>query len=108
MSSATLSSKFQISVPKEVRDVLQLKPGQKIVFLRVGGSVRLMPQPTITELMGIARGADTGNYRDRERDSRRESVLPKLKVAVLPKREADQKPKTKRLVGRLAKRANEA
>lgn len=66
MPSATLSSKFQISVPKEIRDALQLKPGQKLVFLNTGSAIKLIPQPAIAELFGIAKGADTSNYRDRD------------------------------------------
>ena len=70
MSVATLSSKFQISIPKEVRDAMQLTAGQKVVFLRVGNSTRLVPQRPLSELVGIARGTDTSGYRDR--DTRRE------------------------------------
>lgn len=66
MSAATLSSKFQISVPKDIRDALQLKPGQKLVFLNTGSAIKLVPQPQIAELFGLAKGADTGNYRDRD------------------------------------------
>jgi AbrB family looped-hinge helix DNA binding protein len=66
MSSATLSSKFQISIPKDVREALGLKPGQKLAFINTGTSIRLVPQPAILDLVGIARGANTGNVRDRE------------------------------------------
>jgi AbrB family looped-hinge helix DNA binding protein len=65
MSVATLSSKFQISVPKDIREALQLKPGQKLVFLNTGTSIKLVPQPAVAELFGIAQGADTSHYRDR-------------------------------------------
>ena len=65
MSVATLSCKFQISVPKDIREALQLKPGQKLVFLNTGSSIKLLPQQPMTELFGIARGADTDHYRDR-------------------------------------------
>ena len=66
MSTATLSSKFQISVPKEVRDALGLKPGQKLAFINTGTGIRLVPQPAILDLVGIARGANTDGVRDRE------------------------------------------
>ena len=66
MSTATLSAKFQISVPKDIRDALQLKPGQKLVFLNTGSSIKLLAQPKVAELFGLAKGADTGNYRDRD------------------------------------------
>ena len=66
MSTATLSSKFQISVPKDIREALQLKPGQKLVFLNTGSAIKLVPQPPVSELFGIAKGADTSHYRDHD------------------------------------------
>lgn len=66
MSSATLSSKFQISIPKDVREALGLKPGQKLAFINTGTGMRLVPQPAVLDLVGIARGANTEGLRDRE------------------------------------------
>ena len=43
MPTVTLSSKFQISIPKEVREALNLKPGQRLAFLCVSKSVKLVP-----------------------------------------------------------------
>ncbi len=77
MNTATLSSKFQISVPKEVREALGLKPGQKLAFINTGTGMRLVPQPAILDLVGIARGANTDNVRDRED---RLARLPTAKV----------------------------
>ncbi|MBL8377992.1 MAG: AbrB/MazE/SpoVT family DNA-binding domain-containing protein [Burkholderiales bacterium] len=71
MSTATLSSKFQISIPKALRNEMGLKAGQKFAFLRIGDSLRLVPQRPISALTGIARGANTKDYRDRsDRDAR--------------------------------------
>ncbi len=74
--TATLSSKYQISIPKEVRDSMNFKPGQKLAFLCIGKSVSLLAQPRMEDLFGIGKGADTTGYRDR--DTRREDTLPKL------------------------------
>lgn len=65
-STATLSSKFQISVPKAVRDQQHWKAGQEFVFIPKGSGVLLVPVPTLEQLRGIARGADKTGYRDRE------------------------------------------
>ena len=80
--TATLSSKYQISVPKEIRDSMNLKPGQKLAFLCIGKSVRLVPQPKLEDLLGIGKGGDPSNYRDR--DTRREDILPQLSPAQNP------------------------
>ncbi len=61
-----LSSKFQISVPKSVRDRHNWKAGQKFAFVPNGKSVVLVPVPTLEELFGSARGANTDNIRDHD------------------------------------------
>lgn len=65
-ASATLSSKFQISIPKAVRDQQRWKAGQELVFIPKGKGVLVMPVPDREELAGIARGANTDGFRDRE------------------------------------------
>ena len=56
-TSVILSSKFQISIPKEVRDSQNWKPGQKLAFIPSGKGYVLVPVPTREEMIGIARGA---------------------------------------------------
>ena len=63
MSTVTLSSKFQISIPKQVRETLNLKPGQRLAFLCVGKSVKLVPQPQIEDVLGIGKGANLDSHR---------------------------------------------
>ncbi|OYW37260.1 MAG: AbrB family transcriptional regulator [Brevundimonas sp. 12-68-7] len=57
-NTTTLSSKFQISVPKEVREELGWKAPK-------GKSVVLVPVPELEDLFGMAKGADPSGYRDR-------------------------------------------
>lgn len=65
-TTATLSSKFQISIPKSVRDEQQWQAGQEFVFIPKGKGVLLMPVPELEQLAGIAKGARTEGYRDRQ------------------------------------------
>jgi AbrB family looped-hinge helix DNA binding protein len=65
-NTATLSSKYQISIPKALREARKWKPGQKFAFIPSGGGVMLVPVPERDELFGIARGADPTGYRDRD------------------------------------------
>lgn len=65
-ATATLSSKFQISIPKPVREAQHWEAGQEFVFIPKGKGVLLMPLPEFDELAGLARGANTDSYRDRE------------------------------------------
>jgi AbrB family looped-hinge helix DNA binding protein len=66
MNAVTLSSKFQISIPKQVRDEQKWKAGQKLAFVPQGKRYFLVPVPTSGELFGIAKGANPDGYRDRE------------------------------------------
>lgn len=63
--TATLSSKFQISIPKAVRTANDWKAGQEFAFIPKGTGVLLVPVPARDELAGLAKGADPSDYRDR-------------------------------------------
>ena len=64
-ATATLSSKFQISIPKAVREAEGWKAGQVFAFVPKGKGVLVVPVPSRAELTGIAKGAKAQNYRDR-------------------------------------------
>jgi AbrB family looped-hinge helix DNA binding protein len=64
-NTATLSTKFQISVPKDVRERQKWSAGQEFAFIERGKSCILVPVPTLDDLRGIAAGADKTGYRDR-------------------------------------------
>lgn len=64
-ATATLSSKFQISIPKSVREEQHWEAGQEFVFIPKGKGVLVMPVPELEELAGIAKGASKEGYRDR-------------------------------------------
>ena len=63
---ATLSSKFQISIPKAIRHAQQWEAGQKFTFLPKGAAVMLVPIPDRKTLSGFAKGARAEAFRDRE------------------------------------------
>lgn len=67
-ATATLSSKHQISIPKEVREAQRWEAGQEFVFIPKGGSVLLVPVPKFEKLRGILKGKNvsTNGYRDRD------------------------------------------
>jgi AbrB family looped-hinge helix DNA binding protein len=64
--TATLSSKFQISVPKAVREAQHWRAGQEFVFIPKGKGVLMMPVPALSDLAGLARGARVDDVRDRQ------------------------------------------
>ncbi len=62
---ATLSSKYQISIPKSIREEQHWQSGQKFVFIPKGKGLFLMPVPSFEELQGIAKGSSSTDFRDR-------------------------------------------
>lgn len=65
-NSATLSTKFQISVPKAVRESQNWQPEQKFAFIKEGAGWLLVPVPELKDLRGLMKGANTDNIRDRK------------------------------------------
>ncbi|MFZ1965409.1 MAG: AbrB/MazE/SpoVT family DNA-binding domain-containing protein [Roseiarcus sp.] len=64
-AASTISPKYQVSIPKALRDKLHWRPGQKLAFIPKGNGVLMIPVPSREELVGIARGAKADDYRDR-------------------------------------------
>lgn len=72
-ATTRLSAKFQISIPKSVREARAWKAGQEFAFVPRGAGLMLVPVPRFEDLAGIAPGADTSDYRDRsDRTTRRD------------------------------------
>lgn len=67
MHTVTVSPKFQIVIPKQLRERLKLKPGQKLFLLDENGSVRLVVPRTIASLRGMAKGI---RWEEGDRDRR--------------------------------------
>ena len=59
MSTVTVSPKFQVVIPLDVRRRMKLEPGAKLMVVEFNGGLRLMPLKTPAALRGIARGIDT-------------------------------------------------
>jgi AbrB family looped-hinge helix DNA binding protein len=62
----TISSKYQVVIPKLAREHLNLKPQQKLTVLEKDRMLILIPHVPIEELRGIAAGARTDDYREKK------------------------------------------
>jgi len=62
----TVSSKFQVVIPKKVREHLGIRPQQKLTVIEKDRMLILVPQTSLDDLRGIAAGADIGNYREKK------------------------------------------
>ncbi|WP_132951201.1 AbrB/MazE/SpoVT family DNA-binding domain-containing protein [Rhodovulum bhavnagarense] len=63
--TATLSSKFQISIPKAIRAAHHWEAGLTFAFIPKGTGVLLVPIPEKQSLRGLAKGASPEDFRDR-------------------------------------------
>jgi AbrB family looped-hinge helix DNA binding protein len=64
MHAVTISSKYQVLIPREVRQQFGLKPGQKVVFIAHKKSLRIIIVPPIEEAEGFLAGIDTDVQRE--------------------------------------------
>jgi len=71
MTEATLSAKNQIVVPREAREALGVKPGDKLIVVVRGERVIVFQKPTSphTAIRGLGRGLYSGSYLAKERGS---------------------------------------
>jgi AbrB family looped-hinge helix DNA binding protein len=60
----TISTKYQIVIPREVREQFNLKPGQKVMFIPYKNTIRLVIVPSIKDALGIFKGMNTDNIRE--------------------------------------------
>jgi AbrB family looped-hinge helix DNA binding protein len=67
MSVVTVSPKFQVVIPREIREALGLKPGQKVQALQYEDRVELIPVRSVKEMRGFFPGLNTSVPRDRDR-----------------------------------------
>ena len=64
MTTVTVSSKYEIVIPDDVRSKLKLKPGQKVVVLEKDGVVHIIPVKNIKDLRGFVEGIEARNLRN--------------------------------------------
>ena len=67
MPSVTVSPKYQVVIPKEIRDELKIEPGQQVQMLIYKGNVILVPVRPMAEMRGFAKGMDATFERDEDR-----------------------------------------
>jgi AbrB family looped-hinge helix DNA binding protein len=67
MISVTVSPKYQVVIPKSVRESLNLRPGQKMQVVEYEGRIELIPERDIKELRGFLKGINTEFKREKDR-----------------------------------------
>jgi AbrB family looped-hinge helix DNA binding protein len=67
MDTVTISPKFQVVIPKRIREELDLHPGQKVQAIQYGDRVELVPVKSARQMRGFLRGIDTTVPREADR-----------------------------------------
>jgi len=67
METVTVSPKYQVVIPKTIREALRLKPGQKMQVVEYEGRIELIPERDIKELRGFLKGINTEFTREKDR-----------------------------------------
>ena len=66
METVTLSTKYQLVIPRDIRRRLELAPGARLTVVEKGGILYLVPERPIEELRGIARGTRRKGLREKK------------------------------------------
>ena len=66
MSMTTISPKFQIVIPKDVREKLHLSPSQRLQVLEKGGVITLVPEVPLKSLKGTLKGMSRTGLREKK------------------------------------------
>ncbi len=67
MQTVIVSPKYQVVIPKTVREALKLHPGQKMQIVEYAGRIELIPERDIKELRGFLKGINTEFKREEDR-----------------------------------------
>ena len=67
MAAVTISPKYQIVIPKEIREKLGLSPGQKVEAIMYQGRIELIPVRPIEKMRGFLKGMNTTVEREEDR-----------------------------------------
>jgi len=67
MEAVKISPKYQVVIPKRIRDALGLRPGQRLQIMEIGDRIELIPERSIEDMEGFLEGIDTEVPREDDR-----------------------------------------
>ena len=67
MTAVTLSPKYQVVIPREIRKKMDLAPGQKVEVVIMGDRIVLIPVRPVKRMRGFLEGIDTRVEREKDR-----------------------------------------
>ena len=67
METLTISPKYQVVIPKNIREALQLSAGQKVQAVVYDNRIELIPVRPLRQMRGFLQGIDTDVPREDDR-----------------------------------------
>ena len=67
MDTVTISPKYQVVIPRSVRESMKIHPGEKVRVLQYQNRIEFIPVRKIKEMRGFLKGIDTTVKRDKDR-----------------------------------------
>lgn len=67
MKTVTVSPKYQVVIPREVRETLSIKPGEKMQVIHYANRIELVPVKKVKSMRGFLKGIDTTVNREKDR-----------------------------------------
>lgn len=67
MTAVTVSPKYQIVIPKEIRESMGIFSGQKVQIMSYQGRIEVIPLRPMKEMQGFLKGIDTSVVREEDR-----------------------------------------
>lgn len=67
MKTVTVSPKYQVVIPSEVREALSIKPGEKMQVIHYANRIELVPVRKVKSMRGFLKGIDTTVNREKDR-----------------------------------------
>ena len=67
MEAVKISPKYQVVIPKKLREALNLKPGQQVQMVAFEDRIEMIPVRRISDMKGFLKGIDTTVEREIDR-----------------------------------------
>ncbi len=67
METVTISPKYQVVIPKGIRHLMKIHPGEKVCVLQYGNRIEYIPERDIKSMRGFVKGIDTMVKREKDR-----------------------------------------
>jgi AbrB family looped-hinge helix DNA binding protein len=66
MARTRVSPKYQVVIPREIREEVGIRPGQELQVVAKGGTITLIPDRSIASMRGFVRGIKTRGFREKK------------------------------------------